>query len=304
MAEKNIWTGPIVDAHHHFWDLEKHQYPWLMKDIMVPHRYGDYSAIKKTYLMSDYLDDIAGQNVVASIYCEAEYDPKAPLKETRYVHEVARDFGYPGAMVAQAWLDADDAASLLAEQAAYPLVRSVRHKPGGPSSPAEQGRSLMSSDKWLRGYCELEKYGLHFDLQANWWVLPEAAELAANFPRTLIIVNHTGVPGRSEEALRGWRANMEKLAARSNTAVKISGLCEANKPWTVENNRRIVKDVIGMFGAERCMLGSNFPVDGMVTTFATIFDGYRTILADLPQKEQGALFHETAERIYRPQRLQ
>jgi predicted TIM-barrel fold metal-dependent hydrolase len=301
------WTGPVIDAHHHVWDPAAHFYPWLSGDLLVPHRYGDYTSIKRRYLPDDYRRDVAGQNLVASIYCEAEWDPTDPIGETRYVTALAEASGLPNAMVAQGWLDRDDVAEVLAGQAAFPLVRSIRHKPGGPASPAAVGhgeRTLMCDERWRRGYALLARHGLHFDLQVPWWNLPEADLLARDFPDTLLIVDHTGVPNdRDPQTLAGWRRGMERVAARPNTAVKISGLCIRDRPWSTADNAQVILDTISMFGPERVMFGSNFPVDGMFATFARIFDTFREVTASFDEAAKRAMFHDTAARIYRPLRL-
>jgi predicted TIM-barrel fold metal-dependent hydrolase len=298
------WTGPIIDAHHHVWDPAAHNYPWLSGDLLVPHRYGDYTPIKRRYLPPDYKRDIVDQNLMASIYCEAEWDPTDPIGETRYVSSLAAADGLPNAMVAQAWLDRDDADELLAQQASFPLVRSVRHKPGGPTSPADVGhgkKTLMSDEKWRRGYSLLQRHGLHFDLQVPWWNLPEAAILARDFPGIQLIVNHTGVPNdRSPETLSGWRRNMEMVAAQPNTAVKISGLCIPGRRWSTADSASVILDTIAMFGPNRVMFGSNFPVDGMFATFAQIFDTFREVTASFSDDNKRAMFCDTAVRLYRP----
>ena len=120
---------PIVDAHHHVWDVSLRAHPWLTGAPLASFRYGDYAAIRRTYLPADYRRDTARFNVVKTVYVEAEWDQRDPIGETRWVHETAAREGLPHAMVAQAWLDRIDAAQVLAEQAAFPLVRSVRHKP-------------------------------------------------------------------------------------------------------------------------------------------------------------------------------
>ncbi len=120
---------PIVDAHHHYWDLSLGKHPWLVGEPIPNHRYGDYRAICSTFLPADYRRAAGGQRIVGNVYVEAEWDPADPLGETRWVHAIAEREGTPHAMVAQAWLDRDDAGALLAAQAAFPLVRAVRHKP-------------------------------------------------------------------------------------------------------------------------------------------------------------------------------
>lgn len=293
-----LYDGPIIDAHQHFWDLRANRYPWLEDGTLVPHRYGDYSAIKHDYLPADYLRDAAGHDVIGSVYVEAEWDPADPLGETRYVTHLAQTSGRPNAMVAQAWLDREDIAALLAAQRRHPLVRSVRHKPARPDAA---GQTLMSDAKWRHGYSLLAQHGLHFDLQAPWQCLPEAATLARDFPETLLIVNHAGVPGdRSRATLQGWGDALATLARCPNTVVKVSGLCEAGKPWRVEANEPILATLHDTFGADRLMFGSNFPVDGMFISLGELISGFKQLVAHWGAKAQRAFFHDTAIRVYRP----
>ncbi|MDR5815580.1 amidohydrolase family protein [Caballeronia sp. LZ033] len=293
-----LYDGPIIDAHQHFWDLEANHYPWLAGDTLVPHRYGDYSAIKRTYLPADYLRDAAGHDVVGSVYVEAEWDPADPLGETRYVSQLAASSGRPNAIAAQAWLDRDDTETLLAAQSAFERVRSMRHKPGAPD---DAGRTLMSDARWRRGYAQLAQHGLHFELQAPWTQMHEAARLARDFPETLLIVNHSGVPGdRAPDTLRGWGDAMAALAALPNVSVKVSGLCERGQPWSVAANQPVIDTLHALFGAERLMFGSNFPVDGMFISLDGLLDGFMQLVRAWPQTQQRAFFHDTAERVYRP----
>ena len=82
-------------------------------------------------------------------------------------------------------------------------------------------------------------------------------------------------------------------------ALKISGIGVRHMPWTVEGNSPIVLDAIRIFGVDRCMFASNFPVDGLVATYAQIFDGFFEITAILPAADRQMLFHDNAARIYR-----
>jgi len=298
------YSGDVIDAHHHVWDLERNHYPWLTPEVTVPHRYGDYSAIKRSYPVSDYLADIAGHRVVSSVYMEAEWDPSDPIGESRYIAEVAARSGYPGAAVAQAWLDAPDAAEVLAAQAAFPLVRSVRHKPGGAATRAEAlagRRSLMSDPVWRAGYALLARHGLHFELQSPWWNLGEAAELAAAHPGTTLVINHSGVLlDRSAETVDGWRDTLERIAVLPNVVIKASGLCVEGVPFSTGLNRDVVLEMIRIFGADRVMFGSNFPVDGMFASYGELLGSVLEITAELGDAEKSALFFGTAARVYRP----
>jgi len=121
---------PIIDAHHHFWDIHANYHPWLRDEPMIPFRYGDYSSIRRNYLPEDYFGDADGLNIVKTVYVETEWDPTDPIGESRWVSALSEREGYPNAVVAQAWLDRPDAVDVVAAQAEFPLVKSVRHKPG------------------------------------------------------------------------------------------------------------------------------------------------------------------------------
>lgn len=292
----------IIDAHHHIWDLQRNYHPWLRDEPPIPFRYGDYRAIRRDYMPADYRRDSNRFKVVKSVYVEAEWDHTDPIGETRWVHEIAARDGLPNAIVAQAWLDRDDAGEVLAKQASFPLTRSVRHKPKAMAR-AEAKRGMpgsMDCPRWRNGFAMLGRHGLHFDLQTNWWHFDAAAELARDFPGTQVIVNHTGLPSdRSAEGLAGWRAAMETLAKEPNVALKISGIGVPGQRWTPELNGGVVRDAIRIFGEERSMLASNFPVDGLVATFGEIFGGFLAITEDMPAGTRAKLFHDNAARIYR-----
>lgn len=303
-AEARMTTGAdavliIVDAHQHFWDPTSNYYPWLNDEPPMRFRYGDYRAIRRRYLPPDYLADAAPFQVSKSVYVEAEWNPADPVGEMRYIDGLRREHGLPTVAVAQAWLDRPDAMAVLEQQAAFPFVRGVRHKPRANPGPAYGAPGGMTDANWIAGFARLASYGLRFDLQTPWWHLEEAAELAATFPDTQIILNHTGLPAdRSTAGIAGWKRAMTTLAGRANVAVKISGLGEPGRRWTVASNRDIVRATIDLFGVPRCMFASNFPVDSLCASFATIFGGFRDIVGDLSADEQRALFHDNAVRIY------
>ncbi|WP_375461678.1 amidohydrolase family protein [uncultured Enterovirga sp.] len=293
----------ILDPHQHFWDLDRNYHPWLCDPEPIPFRYGDYSPLRRTYMPEDYRRDAAGFEIVGTVHCEAEWNPADPVGETRWLEEVSHSHGLPSACIAQAWLDRADAAETLAAQAASPLVRGIRHKPRSASSPSDSRRGepgSMDDPVWRRGYAILAQHGLSFDLQTPWWHLEAAAELARDFPATQIIINHTGLPSdRSAEGLAAWRSGLERVADHPNVALKISGLGRLGLPWTVEANGPVIRDAIAIFGVERCMFASNFPVDRLCGSFGEIFGGFAAATADRTEADRTRLFHDNAVRIYR-----
>ena len=268
---------PIADAHLHLWDPRSHYYPWLCDPQPVAFRYGDYRALKRPYLLEDYRADTQGWRVERGVYVEAEWDPRDPLGEMNFISQVMWN-GFPTVAIAQAWLDRDDCAAVLEGQARHAFVRGVRHKPKA---------GMMDDRKWREGYRRLAPLGLHFELQCPWRLLGEASQLARDFPDTTIVLNHTGLPDGDPN----WNAAMRELAACSNVMVKISGM-GVPQPAAV-------LAAIELFGTQRAMFASNFPVDSLRATFDRIFSGFDLITKDFSSSERRALFHDNALRIYR-----
>jgi len=285
----SLWF-PIVDAHQHFWNPRVNYHPWLCDETPIAFRYGDYSALRRPYLPADYAADAAAHDVVKTVYVETEWDPRDPLGETAWVERLRRETGLPTVMVAQAWLDRDDAPVVLERQASFALVRGVRHKPR---------RGAMRDARWRAGYARLARHGLRFDLQAPWTKLGDAAALCRDFPDTLLVLNHAGLPAeRGAQALAGWKRALRELAACPNAAIKISGLGVPGARWSAALNREVVLSAIDIFGVARAMFASNFPVDGLCAAFDEIYSGFREIAGSFSAMEQRALFHDNALRIY------
>ena len=293
----------VIDAHQHFWDPRINYHPWLCDPDVAAFRYGDTTPLRRPYLPDDYRKDAAAHRVVKTVYVEAEWDPRDPLGETKWVSQLAERHGLPSAIVAQAWLDRDDVADVLAQQAAFPLVRGIRHKPRSAPDARSAVRGApgsMDDRRWRDGYALLARHGLSFDLQTPWWHLDAAAELARDFPGTAIILNHTGLPAdRSTEALAAWRQALDKLAAQPNAALKVSGLGLKGQPWRLEDNAPVIRDAISIFGVDRAMFASNYPVDGLCASFDTIYTGFKTATAHLADADQRKLFHDNAVKFYR-----
>lgn len=290
---------PIVDAHQHFWDPRANYHPWLCDEPMIAFRYGDYAALRRPYLPADYFADAGPHRVVRTVYVETEWDPRDPIGEMRYVERLRKETGFPTVAVAQAWLDRKDVASVLEQQAAFPFVRGIRHKPRANRSPSDGAPGGMTDANWRAGYMLLSRNGLRFDLQTPWWHLAEAAALARDFPDTQIVLNHAGLPtDRSANGIAGWKRALAKLAACPNAAVKISGLGVPGTRWTAESNREIVLTTIELFGVDRCMVASNFPVDGLCASLDTILTGLREIARGFSAADHRKLFHDNAVRIY------
>ena len=157
----------------------------------------------------------------------------------------------------------------------------------------------MRCPRWRDGYARLRDANLMFELQAPWWHLAEAVELARDFPATIIVLNHAGLPAERDAAsLAAWRRAIERVAEAPNVVVKVSGLGVPGRAWTAELQRPVVDALLDCFGPARCMVASNFPVDGLVASLTDIFQGFKTLSRRLPREQRLALFCDNACRIY------
>ncbi|MDB5838458.1 MAG: amidohydrolase 2 [Herminiimonas sp.] len=294
----------ILDAHHHFWNLSSAHYPWLSSAV-DPHFFlGDYAPLRReNFLPDDYQEASRAYFVAGTVHIEAERDRDDQVGETRWLTELHRATGLPSAIVGHAWFDRPECEERLLAHLESPLMRGIRSKPVTAGSPREMepGKpGTMQDEKWLRGFALLERHKLSWDLRVPYWHLGEAAAVARAFPGTAIVLNHTGFPwDRSPEGLAAWRAGMEAIADCPNVWLKVSELGLPNAPWTVEGNRQVVREAIGMFGIERCMFGSNWPVSTLRASYETIVDGLVTILGDLPENDLDRFFYRNAVTFYR-----
>ena len=296
---------PIVDAHHHLWRLSGGPlyYPWLQDPQAHEFFLGDYASLKRDYLPPDYRRDAAGLNVVKTVHVEAECRRDQQVAETRWLTELNAGHGMPNAIVAHAWFHTADAEEILAQQKSFPLVRGIRSKPVTSRRPGESVAGTpgsMQDPQWLAGFRLLRKFDLAWDLRVPTWHLEEAAQVVRSNPDIPVVLNHTGFPwDRSVAGLAMWRQGMRALAACEQVCCKLSCLCLQAGAWDYEDNRRIVLEAIEIFGIDRCMFASNYPVDGLRASFDRMFQDFKRMTAALSATDRRKLFHDNAAAFYR-----
>jgi predicted TIM-barrel fold metal-dependent hydrolase len=303
-AAEPVYSLPVVDAHHHLWDLARGRYPWL-QEAYDPAVFflGDYAALRQDFLPDDYRRASRGCNVVATVHVEAECDRAEQVAETAWLHELNARHGLPNAVVAHAWLDVPETEARLLEHLRYPLVRGIRSKPVTSGSPAESVRGqprTMQDEKWLRGLALLGKHGLSWDLRVPAWHLPEAAEVAAMFPSLPIVLNHHGFAwDRSDDGLRRWRGWLARIARQPNVHVKLSEFGVRDRAWDWAEVARIVRETVAVFGWQRCMFASNFPVSGLRIGYPELVTGVARALDGLTPEQARAVMCDNALKFYR-----
>jgi predicted TIM-barrel fold metal-dependent hydrolase len=296
------YDGPIVDAHHHLWDLSMGRHPWLRpaRGEMV---FGDNAPLRRDYLPIDYRADARNQPVVATVHIEAGWDPADPVAETAWLETLADRRCIAARYVAHVPLDSPDAAALLERQAAFPRVVGIRDILSWHPDPARSFADRpdrMDDPAWRSGLARLARHGLSFDLMIYPGQMADALRLVRDFPGQTFILNHCGSPAdRDPEGMARWRAGLAALGREPNVHLKISDLVAYDHHWTPESLRAVVLACLDAFGPARSLFASDFPVAGLHAAFDHVWDGFKAFTADLTPAEQRALFHDNARRLYR-----
>ena len=291
---------PIADAHVHFWDLEHQRYPWL-EPAEPRGPFGKTAAIRKTYLLDDYLADASRQNVVRLVHVEAGWDPDDAMGEIRWIQALADERGAPHAHIAHIDLAAENACALIERHAAFPLFRGVRDRlQQGDFTQADGSKTRIDDPIWRADLKILDERGLVFDLQAPPALASKAAALAHDYPGVRFVLTHAGYPPSpvDEVAFAHWRDGLAALAEHPNVTIKLSGLVLGEKAWRPDRARQGAEAVITAFGTDRVMVASNSPVDRLFAPIGDLFDHYRQWLSAWPESEQRKMLHDNTCRIY------
>lgn len=292
----------IVDAHHHLWDLNHIHYPWLSMRPVPPTICGNITPITDNFTVDRYIAGFGHHNVVKTVHVEAGCDPAKAVDETAWLQGVADEHGYPHAIVAKIEMHRDDAETLMERHKAFANVRGIRQMLNWHSdmSKVYAPENYLEHAVWRKNFALLAKYGLSFDLQIYAGQMKQAHELLKANPGVPVVIDHSGMPiDRSLAQLKEWRDGLKLLAELEHVAIKLSGLGMVDHKWTVESIRPYILTMIDIFGPDRAMFGSNFPVDSLYSTFEELFDAYDVVTRDFSDAERGMLFAGAAERFYR-----
>lgn len=294
----------IIDSHHHLWSASDHHYP-LLAGPMHERGWGDWSALRANYLVTDFLHDARNQSLVKSVHVQANFDPTDPVGETKWLDEVANrpeSLGFPHGIVAFANFGDAHVEELLELHARYPRVRGVRQVLNRHANPIfnRAEHDWLAMPEWRNRLSLLRQYNWSFDVQVYHHQMVDVARLAGRYDDMQFVLDHVGMPvDRDQDSLAAWRAGMQLVADCPNVAVKLSGYGMTDRTWTADSMRQFVLSPIEWFGPERVMFGSNFPIDKLMADYDRLWNTYAELTAGFSASERTAMFHDNAQRIYR-----
>jgi predicted TIM-barrel fold metal-dependent hydrolase len=290
----------VVDSHFHVW--RQADLPWLAGP-MQPRIFGPYEPIRRDYPMAEYLSDIAGTGVERAVYVQANWAPERAEAEAEWIERLASETGWPHGIVAYADMTVPDARPALDRLMRFPRLRGIRQQVHWHDNPQYRfaAHPDLCRDPNVQGnVARLADYGLAFDLQVFAAQMAGACDLAEAAPRTTLVLQHAGMLEDTSDAGRAlWQGELARLARHPNVVAKLSGFGTFLHACDGEHIRRLTEDTLALFGADRCLWGSNFPIEKLWTSYATLLEAHRQAAGGLSEAERQAIFHDTAARVYR-----
>ena len=249
----------MIDAHVHVWDLARRRLPWLPAG----------HPLRRDYTLTD----LAGSSDVVLVQADADPTEVIDLLDLAAHH--------PSVAGVVGWFD----------------LYASPHFPGDPrlvgirSPPADQTEpGVLTDPAHVRGVRAATAAGLAVDLLLRPPALIGAARLASAVPDARLVLDHLGNPTATDSI---WCTGMRALAECPNVTVKLSGIAHLS----ADDLASAVDVVLELFGSDRIMFGSDWPVCTLATSRSEVI---RRTAAVLPPATHNDVFRGTAQRIYRP----
>ena len=262
----------IVDAHQHFWQVGRFDYPWMTSDLGILDR--DY--LPSESRTADQIVVVQASNSVA---------------ESRWLLELADENSFIAGVVG--WVDLTSADNQLAELTRHAKFKGVRHLV--ESEPADD---WLVQPAVIAGLQRLSEFGLSYDLLVHTRHLRYVKTVAEKCPDLRLVIDHLAKPPIAKHGFEEWAREFTPLASYPNMYCKLSGLVtEAEwSSWTTDDLRPYVEYAMELFGPRRLMFGSDHPVCLLAATYERVLQSFQEIVGD---EHSDLIFRENARTFYR-----
>lgn len=275
----------MIDAHHHLWVFDEADFSWITHEM---------GSLRRDFTPVELQRELIGAGVTGAISVQA----RTSLEETEFLLEAAASTDFIRGVVG--WIDLTSPAvgadlERFAEHAKFKGVREICQ-----GAPDEQ---FFTNGSFNEGIRQLTNRRLTYDLLIYAHQLPGAAAFVDQHPHQQFVLDHCGKPEiRGSQPSTAWRQQLTELARRPHVACKLSGLATEVLDRTLEVNLKLMRPyfetALEAFGPDRLMLGSDWPVLNLRTSYATWMGIIRDWLAEYPSEVEAAVTNETAIKIY------
>jgi L-fuconolactonase len=272
-----------IDAHQHFWKYNAEQYGWI-DDAM--------QALKRDFLPRDLQPLLQREGVNGSIAVQARQD----VEETQWLLQLSAENDFIKGVVGWVDLCSPEVGGDLEKLAKEPKLVGVRHVLQG-----EPDDEFMLRADFKRGIAQLAEYGLTYDLLLYPRHLPVAVKLVEEFPEQRFLLDHIAKPRIADGVLEPWDIDIRELGSFENVWCKVSGMVTEAKwgRWAPEDFRPYLDVVFEAFGAERVMIGSDWPVCTLSGDYAATMGIVQSYISGMEACEQDRVLGENCARFYR-----
>ena len=273
---------PVVDSHHHFWQIDRFDYSWMP----------DGSPLATNYGPDDLAPLVESVGINYTVIVQAVSSPD----EAHWLLELAERYEFIAGVVG--WVDLTDpkVGYTLDELQRSKYFKGVRHIWEGEEDPG-----WIVNSGAINGLQELVRRKLTFDFLAKPPNLPFIPQVMDQVPDLRAVVDHIAKPLIADHVIEPWLTDLRKVASINGIHCKISGMVtEADhQNWTPDDLRPYVHHVLGLFGSDRLMFGTDWPVSTLAAEYKTVTDTARGILDSLSPSANADIFGGTAARFYR-----
>jgi L-fuconolactonase len=276
----------IIDAHHHLWNPTVRDYPWMAGDALAP--------LRRPYTVDD-LWEVTDGRVAHTVLVQTISDQNETVE---FLVTAGQNDGLIKGVVGWVDLTAPDVAERIAQLRAGTggeRLVGIRHQVQDEPDPGWLARPEV-----LRGLRAVAAAGLAYDLLVLVPQLEVATEVVRQLPELRFVLDHLAKPGIAAGDWEPWASRVAELATEPNVTAKLSGLVtEAPwRDWTAGQIAPYTKHALDVFGADRLMYGSDWPVCTLAAGYDEVWDLAGTLIQDLSETERDAILGGTAKRVY------
>jgi predicted TIM-barrel fold metal-dependent hydrolase len=294
-------SEPIVDSNVHLWDSARNPVFWLADRSLVRDLIGDYDSLPDVYTLRDYEQETRSLGVRGVVWSDAGASDPVAAAEWVAVQDDGR--GLVTALVSLGDPAAEEFGGLLDRLADIPLVRSVRVRLASSLLPerADGGAEVPFLEQPMvqQHLRDLADRNLVATIEATSDQLADVNRLAAQIPELRIVVDHFGWPtDLSEKGRDRHSERLAQLAEHPNVATRLDAIGTIFGSWSADEVAPWLRSAVSLFGSERCMLGSDLPIERLRTTFDELYQAYDAIFSGWAPEDRRNLFGAAAGRWY------
>jgi len=274
-------NSEVIDAHHHLWRYSFAEYSWIGDNM---------SALQRDFLPADLTVELKKAGVDGAVTVQA----RQTLEETRWLLELARSCEAIRGVVGWAPLAAPDFEASVSALATDPKLVGLRH------IVQAEPEGFLDGPGFNRGIQAMQQIGFVYDVLIVERQLAEAIRFVDRHPQQSFVLDHIAKPKIATAEIEPWRTRIRELSKRSNVCCKLSGMVTEDSwsSWSIESLRPYLDTVVEAFGPGRLMVGSDWPVCLVATSYPRWWQTLHNYFADFSDDERAKIFGATTTRIY------